>query len=74
MFPASAEVFLPGGRPPSVGDTIVRSDYARTLEAVAAEGPDVLYKGRVGEMVAADMAANGGIITDGGFRGITGYI
>ncbi len=68
MFPASAEVFLPGGRPPSVGDAIVRSDYARTLEAVAAEGPDVLYKGRVGEMVAADMAANGGVITEADFE------
>ena len=63
MFPASAEVFLPGGAPPSVGQTIVRSDYARTLEAVAAEGAGVLYDGRIGEMVADDMAANGGLIT-----------
>ena len=68
MFPASAEVFLPGGRPPSVGQTIVRSDYARTLEAIAAEGPDVLYEGRIGEMVAADMAVNGGIITEEDFK------
>ncbi len=67
MFPASAEVFLPGGRLPSVGDTIVRSDYARTLEAVAAEGPDVLYRGRIGEMVAADMAMNHGIISEDDF-------
>jgi gamma-glutamyltranspeptidase/glutathione hydrolase len=67
MFPASAEVFLPNGRPPSVGDTIVRSDYARTLEAVADEGPDVLYHGRIGEMVAADMAANGGLIGETDF-------
>ena len=67
MFPASAEVFLPGGGPPSVGQTIVRSDYARTLEAVAAEGPDALYKGRIGEMVAADMAANGGLISEEDF-------
>ena len=63
MFPASAEVFLPGGKPPAAGQTIVRTDYARTLEAVAAEGPDVLYKGRIGEMVAADMGANDGVIT-----------
>ena len=68
MFPASAEVFLPGGRPPSVGQTIVRSDYARTLEAIAAEGSDVLYRGRIGEMVAEDMAANGGIITEEDFQ------
>ena len=67
MFPASAEVFLPGGRPPSVGQTIVRPDYARTLEAVASDGPDVLYKGSIGEMVAADMAANGGLISEADF-------
>ena len=67
-FPASAEVFLPGGKPPSVGQTIVRADYARTLKAVAAEGPDVLYKGRIGEMVVADMSANDGIITEDDFE------
>ena len=68
MFPASAEVFLPGGRAPSVGQTIVRSDYARTLEAIAAEGSDVLYRGRIGEIVAEDMSANGGIITEEDFE------
>ena len=68
MFPASAEVFLPSGRPPSVGQTIVRSDYARTLEAVASDGPDALYEGSIGEMVAEDMAVNGGIITEEDFE------
>ena len=68
MFPASAEVFLPDGSPPSVGQTIVRSDYARTLEAVASDGPDVLYKGSIGEMVATDMVVNGGIITEEDFK------
>ena len=63
MFPASAEVFLPGGKPPAVGQTIVRADYARTLKAVAVEGPDALYKGQIGETVVADMSANDGIIT-----------
>ena len=62
-FPASAEVFLPGGVAPAVGDVIVREDYARTLEAVAKDGPGVLYTGRIGQMVADDMADNGGIVT-----------
>ena len=62
-FPATAEVFLPGGAVPNVGDAIVREDYARTLDAVANDGPDVLYAGRIGQMVADDMAANGGIVT-----------
>jgi len=62
-FPASASVFLPGGVPPKPGATIVRADYAETLRAIATSGPDALYRGPIGEMVAADMAANGGLIT-----------
>ncbi len=68
MFPATAEVFLPNGSPPSVGDMIVRSDYAQTLKMIAAEGPNALYKGDIGAMVAEDMAANGGIITEEDFE------
>jgi hypothetical protein len=37
-FPATAEVFLPGGRPPGVGQIIVREAYARTLRQIADEG------------------------------------
>jgi gamma-glutamyltranspeptidase/glutathione hydrolase len=62
-FPASAAVFLPKGAPPRPGDTILRRDYAETLRAVATSGPDALYHGPIGELVAADMAANGGLIT-----------
>ncbi len=62
-FPASAAVFLPDGRPPRPGDLIVRRDYAETLRAVATNGPDVLYRGPIGEAVVADMAAHGGLIT-----------
>ncbi len=68
MFPASAEVFLPGGSPPSVGDLIVRADYGRTLEEVARQGPNVLYTGSIGQMVADDMASNGGIVTTDDLR------
>lgn len=62
-FPATAEVFLPNGTPPRPGDTVRRADYADTLRAIAASGPDALYRGPIGEMVAADMAAHGGLIT-----------
>jgi gamma-glutamyltranspeptidase/glutathione hydrolase len=62
-FPASAAVFLSNGGPPRPGDLIVRRDYAETLRAVAAGGPDVLYRGPIGEAVVTDMAANGGLIT-----------
>lgn len=62
-FPASREVFLPGGAPPQPGHLMVRRDYAQTLEHIAREGSGVLYGGALGEIVARDMVANGGIIT-----------
>ena len=62
-FPATAEVFLPNGRVPEVGDRIVRTDYSNTLAVIAEHGPDYLYHGPLGHTIAADMAANGGLIT-----------
>ena len=62
-FAASAEIFLPRGRPPSKGQIIVRSDYARTLRAIAHDGAGVLYGGDIGDIVVQDMAANGGLMT-----------
>jgi gamma-glutamyltranspeptidase / glutathione hydrolase len=62
-FPASAEVFLPGGTPPKVGDVIRRVDYANTLEQIGMIGPDYLYRGPLGDAIVEDMARNGGLIT-----------
>jgi gamma-glutamyltranspeptidase/glutathione hydrolase len=62
-FPASAEVFLPGGAPPQPGQRIIRRDYAKTLDLIARHGPSVLTEGPIGAAVAADMARNGGLIT-----------
>jgi gamma-glutamyltranspeptidase/glutathione hydrolase len=63
-------VFLPNGKVPEVGDRIVRADYAATLAAIAEHGPDYLYHGPLGAAIAADMAANGGLIT---MEDIEGY-
>jgi gamma-glutamyltranspeptidase / glutathione hydrolase len=62
-FPGSAEAFLPGGAPPGAGGRLVRRDYARTLERIAADGPSAFTRGPIAEAVAADMARNGGLIT-----------
>jgi gamma-glutamyltranspeptidase/glutathione hydrolase len=67
-FPASAAVFLPDGKPPTPGQRLRRTDYARTLEEIAREGPAALTEGALGRAVAADMAANGGLITQDDFR------
>ena len=62
-FPASAEVFLPGGKVPEVGQRIVRTEYARTLQQIADHGPETMYTGALAKVVADDMRANGGLIT-----------
>ena len=62
-FPASAEVFLPGGKVPEIGQRIVRTEYARTLQQIADGGPDTMYTGALARAIADDMRANGGLIT-----------
>ncbi len=68
-FPATREVFLPNGEPPTVGQLIPRRDYARTLRRIAENGSGELYGGELGRAVAEDMRANGGIITLDDLRG-----
>jgi gamma-glutamyltranspeptidase / glutathione hydrolase len=62
-FPASAEVFLPGGSVPRVGDVIRRLDYADTLEQIGKHGPDYLYRGPLGDAIVEDMKRNGGLVS-----------
>jgi gamma-glutamyltranspeptidase len=61
-LPATADVFLPGGRPPEPGSIFGQEDLARTLEAVAAGGADVFYKGEIAERISAYLAEVGGAL------------
>ncbi|MEU5048721.1 gamma-glutamyltransferase [Streptomyces sp. NPDC021096] len=47
-FPASAELFLPGGKLPAVGSTLKNPDLARTYGLLAKDGVDAVYRGPVG--------------------------
>ncbi|MEV0260228.1 gamma-glutamyltransferase [Streptomyces sp. NPDC050617] len=47
-FPATAELYLPGGRPPAVGSTLRNPDLARTYELLGEKGVDALYDGQLG--------------------------
>ncbi len=62
-FPATEEIFLPNGEKPKLGEILIQSDLAKTMRAVAEEGPDVFYQGWIAEAIAQDMAENGGLIT-----------
>ncbi|MEX0310106.1 MAG: gamma-glutamyltransferase [Tateyamaria sp.] len=46
-FPATAEYFLPGGSPLSVGATLQNPDYAETLRSMATQGADAIYTGAI---------------------------
>ena len=62
--PAAAGIFLRAdGSAPRAGERLVQTDLAWSLERIAAEGPDAFYRGEIAERIAADMAANGGLVT-----------
>ena len=62
-YPASARIYLPGGRVPRPGERLVNRDYAATLRAIAHDGAETFYRGAIARRIAADMAEHGGLIT-----------
>ncbi len=44
-FPETYRVYYPNGRAPRAGEILVQSDLARTLEAIATQGPQSFYRG-----------------------------
>ncbi|HET9982462.1 MAG TPA: gamma-glutamyltransferase [Longimicrobiales bacterium] len=61
--PVLAAVFLPGGAVPKPGTILREPELAATLKAIAAGGPDVVYKGEVAQKIAAFMEKEGGLLT-----------
>lgn len=52
-FPATAKLFLPGGRLPVVGSTFTNPDLARTYRELARKGVGAIYRGDLGEDIVA---------------------
>ncbi|MDQ2653644.1 MAG: gamma-glutamyltransferase family protein, partial [Chloroflexota bacterium] len=69
IFPETAGIFLDAnGCPPitqeQANPKIMRQpDLARTLRAIASEGPRVMYEGAIGQAIADDLVANGAPFT-----------
>jgi gamma-glutamyltranspeptidase/glutathione hydrolase len=57
----------PIGTEPS--DKLVQKDLARTLEAIAKDGPRVLYDGELGRAIVAGVRDSGGILAEDDLRG-----
>jgi gamma-glutamyltranspeptidase/glutathione hydrolase len=64
-FPSSKRALLPGGRAPRAGEVLRQPDLARSLRLIMERGPDVLYRGELGERIVEYANAHGGI-WDGG--------
>lgn len=45
------------------GDIFRQPDLARSLRAIAADGPDAFYRGHIAEQIARDMQENGGLLS-----------
>ncbi len=68
-YPFTAALFLEDGLPlvPSQLSSprlLRQPDLARTLEAIAAEGPDAFYRGSVGRRIAEHVQRAGGVLTE----------
>lgn len=62
-FPASAALFLPGGRPPEVGTTWRNPDLAAVLRRIAEQGPAGFYEGETADLIVSEMRRGNGRIT-----------
>lgn len=63
--PAIARIFLrPDGAPFEPGDRLIQPELADTLADIAANGPDVFYRGHIASAVAA---ASAGALTEADF-------
>jgi gamma-glutamyltranspeptidase / glutathione hydrolase len=61
-YPASIAQFAKNGAPYQAGDMLKQPDLARTLQRIAAQGPDGFYKGETADLVEREMKAHGGLI------------
>ncbi|WP_243887163.1 gamma-glutamyltransferase family protein, partial [Dermatophilus congolensis] len=50
-FPATAAIFLPGGKPIQPGTVLRQPDLARTYHLLRTQGPDALYRGPIGKAI-----------------------
>lgn len=62
-YPESNRIFLRSGKYYAEGERFVQPDLAETLRRIGTYGASEFYRGRTAQLIAADMKANGGLIT-----------
>jgi gamma-glutamyltranspeptidase/glutathione hydrolase len=61
--PGASAVYLPQGCPPQPDTFLPLGNLAKTLRALAENGPEEFYRGTLAELIAADLQAGGSAIT-----------
>lgn len=54
--------YKPGQVPYAMGERLIQSDLADSLQLIAELGPDAFYRGPIAEKIVAEMEAGGGLI------------
>jgi len=67
-FPASKNLFLPGGKAPRPGDVLTNPGLAKSLERIAREGRDVFYRGEIAGAIVQFSQQNGGLLSERDFQ------
>ncbi|MDW8108342.1 MAG: gamma-glutamyltransferase [Candidatus Kryptonium sp.] len=62
-FPSTMKYFSKNGEPYKAGDRLVQKDLAKVLKLIRDKGRDGFYKGKVADLIVAEMKRGGGIIT-----------
>jgi gamma-glutamyltranspeptidase / glutathione hydrolase len=68
-YPSTTKIWFKEGKPLEMGDVLVNKDLARTLRAIASQGPDAFYRGDVARNTTAFLQSNGGIISESDLAG-----
>jgi gamma-glutamyltranspeptidase/glutathione hydrolase len=67
-WPSTTKIWFKDGKPLQTGDILVNPTLARTLRAIAAQGPDAFYRGEVANNTADFLKKSGSIITAADLR------
>jgi gamma-glutamyltranspeptidase/glutathione hydrolase len=67
-FPASKNLFLPGGKVPKPGELLTNKGLANSLEKIAHEGRDVFYKGEIARKIVKFSEEKGGLLSEKDFE------
>jgi gamma-glutamyltranspeptidase/glutathione hydrolase len=64
MYPATVAAYSRNGVPYAAGERMQLADLSRTLARIRDQGRDGFYRGETARLIAEDMRANGGLITE----------